>query len=130
MPEVRGGERERRTGSYQPDFRPRGLRRRVSAESGGARRKRRQPRLCRRSAGARPTRLRRQAAPYPDTVARQPGYGAAPGGPISLTAPGVQPDEDDIGLAPEGTPGLREPAARHSYPAMQGYPPRDRNFAP
>ena len=72
----------------------------------------------------------RQAAPYPDTVARQPSYGAAPSGPISLTAPGVQPAEDDIGLAPEGTPGLREPAGRNSYPAVQAYPPRDRNPAP
>jgi len=72
----------------------------------------------------------RQAPAYPDSAARQPGYGAATGGPISLTAPGVQPDEDDIGLAPEGTPGLREPAGRNSYPAVQAYPPRDRNSAP
>jgi hypothetical protein len=72
----------------------------------------------------------RQAAPYPDTVARQPGYGAAPSGPISLTAPGVQPTEDEIGLAPEGTPGLREPDGRNSYPAAQAYPPRSRNAAP
>jgi hypothetical protein len=69
-------------------------------------------------------------APYPDTVPRQPGYGAAPSGPISLTAPGVQPDEDDIGLAPEGTPGLREPAGRSAYPDRQAYPSRDRNSAP
>jgi hypothetical protein len=72
----------------------------------------------------------RQVAPYRDTVSPQPGYGAAPNGPISLTAPGVQPAEDDIGLPPEGTPGLREPADRNSYPAVQAYPPRDRNSAP
>jgi hypothetical protein len=72
----------------------------------------------------------RQVAPYPDTSMRQPGYGAAPSGPISLTAPGVQPAEDDIGLPPEGTPGFREPAGRNSYPAVQAYPPRDRNSAP
>jgi hypothetical protein len=72
----------------------------------------------------------RQTAPYTDNVARQPGYGAAPSGPISLTAPGVQPEEDEIGLAPEGTPGLREPAGRNSYPAVQAYPPRDRSPAP
>jgi Extensin-like protein C-terminus len=77
-----------------------------------------------------PPPAQRQPAPYPDTVARQPGYGAAPSGPISLTAPGVQPPEDDIELAPEGTPGLREPAGRNSYPGMQAYPPRDRNSAP
>jgi Extensin-like protein C-terminus len=72
----------------------------------------------------------RQAPLYPDTAAPQSGYGAAPNGPISLTAPGVRPDEDDIGLTPEGTPGSREPAGRNSYPAGQAYPPRDRNSAP
>jgi hypothetical protein len=72
----------------------------------------------------------RQAPAYPDTAARRPGYGAATGGPISLTAPGVQPDEDDIGLAPEGTPGLREPAGRSPYPDRQATPLRDRPAAP
>src|ERR1700754_4495919 len=43
----------------------------------------------------------RQIEPYADTSRRQPGYGAAPSGPISLTARGVQPAEDDIGLPPE-----------------------------
>ncbi len=36
---------------------------------------------------------------------RQPGYGAPSNGPISLTAPGVAPQEDEIELPPEGTPG-------------------------
>ena len=73
----------------------------------------------------------RQATPYPDTVMRQPGGGyPAPNGPISLTAPGVTPDQDEIGLALEGTPAMREPAGRNSYPAAQAYPPRDRNPAP
>src|SRR3978361_2349737 len=58
MPEVRGGERKRRTGTYQPDFGPRGLWRRISAQSGGARRKQRQLRLCRRSSAARKHRQR------------------------------------------------------------------------
>src|SRR6195256_2959379 len=41
------------------------------------------------------------ALPYPDTAMRQPGYGgAAPNAPISLTAPGVAPEEDDIDLPP------------------------------
>ncbi|HXN42723.1 MAG TPA: extensin family protein, partial [Xanthobacteraceae bacterium] len=75
-----------------------------------------------------------QPSPYPDTAARQPAYGAAPGGPISLTAPGVTPEEDDIDLPAEGTPGLREPAANKQYlgpyPGPQAYPPRDRNSAP
>ena len=66
---------------------------------------------------------------YPDTAMRQPGYGGS-SGPISLSAPGVSPEEDEIDLPPEGTPGLREPAGRNSYPAVQAYPPRDRNSAP
>jgi hypothetical protein len=71
----------------------------------------------------------RQAPLYPDTAAPQPGYGVAPGGPISLTAPGVRSDQEDIDLAPEGTPGLREPPGRSAYPA-QAYPSRDRAAAP
>ena len=57
---------------------------------------------------------------------RQPGYGAA-GGPVSLSAPGVTPENDDIALAPEGTRGLREPAGRESYPPAY---PADRSPAP
>jgi extensin-like protein len=61
--------------------------------------------------------------PYPETAVRQPGYGAAGNGPISLAAPGVAPDEDDIELPPEGSPGMSEPR----YGAgPRGYPPRDR----
>src|ERR1019366_5516473 len=41
------------------------------------------------------------ASSYPDNVLRQPGYPASGGGPISLTAPGVAPEEDDINLPPE-----------------------------
>ena len=71
--------------------------------------------------------------PYSGTVLRQPSYGTAPNGPISLTAPGVAPEEDDIDLPPEGTPGLSQPPANHqyrgSYPASP-YPPRDRALAP
>ena len=70
------------------------------------------------------------ASPYSDTALRQPGYGAAPTGPISLTAPGVAPpDEDDIDLPPEGTPGLREPAPRGPYLATPAYP-RERVSTP
>ncbi len=46
-------------------------------------------------------------------------YGAPSGGPISLTAPGVPPEEDDIDLPPEGAP-----AARGPYLDTQGYPSR------
>ena len=53
-------------------------------------------------------------------------------GPISLTAPGVAPEEDDIDLPPEGTPAAATPA-REDYPdrhGAQAYPPRDRYSAP
>jgi hypothetical protein len=81
-------------------------------------------------------------SPYPDSAMRQPSYGAPPNGPISLTAPGVAPDEDEIELPPEGTPGSSRPGAQGSdqgqyqapyqrpYPDAQGYPPRDRAPAP
>src|SRR6202022_1710651 len=74
-----------------------------------------------------------QRSPYSDTTIRQPGYGAAPSGPISLTAPGVAREEDGIDLPPEGTPGSSAPA--HGpypgpYSGAQAYPPRDRSPAP
>jgi Extensin-like protein C-terminus len=61
---------------------------------------------------------------YPDDPLRQPGYGAASNGPISLTAPGVAREEDDIDLPPEGAPGFREPG-RGAYPANSAYPQRN-----
>src|SRR5450631_2352739 len=70
------------------------------------------------------------AQPYPDTAMRQSGYGAAPNAPISLTAPGVAREEDDIDLPSEGAPGSREPIVRTPYPGPQAYPPRDRTSAP
>jgi hypothetical protein len=65
----------------------------------------------------------------PDNGVR-PGYGAPSNGPISLTAPGVAPQEDEIDLPPEGIPGLREPATRGPSMGARGYPPRDRYGAP
>jgi hypothetical protein len=79
---------------------------------------------------SRPSSPQTQALPYPDTGMRQPGYAAAPNGPISLTAPGVAPEEDDIDLPPEGAPGSREPIVRTPYPSPQANPPRDRTSAP
>jgi hypothetical protein len=52
----------------------------------------------------------------------QPSYGAPRNGPISLTAPGVAPEPDEIELPPEETPELSEPAARTRYPANPSYP--------
>ena len=50
-------------------------------------------------------------ATYPNSAVRQPNYGAPNNGPISLTAPGVPPDEEEIDLPPEG-----------SYPARSAAP--------
>ncbi len=70
-------------------------------------------------------------SPYRDTTMRQPAYGAAPNAPISLTAPGVPPpEEDDIDLPPEAGPGSSPPAMRAPSPAAQAYPPRERYSAP
>jgi hypothetical protein len=55
---------------------------------------------------------------YPETAVRQGGNGSAPGAPMSLSAPGVPPDEDEIELPPEGTPSTRAP-----YSAAPNYPP-------
>jgi hypothetical protein len=67
-------------------------------------------------------------SPYSDNALRQPGYGHSSQGPISLTAPGVGPEEDEIELPPEGTPGMSPPVAHQPYPAA--YPSRDRAAAP
>ena len=63
-----------------------------------------------------------QGTAYPDQGSR-PSYGAQPGGPISLTAPGVRVDEDEINLPPEGTPQSSPPLARGPYAPQQAYPP-------
>jgi Extensin-like protein C-terminus len=91
---------------------------------------------------ARPPPPPQQAPYYPEPAMRQPGYSAPSSGPISLTAPGVAPEEDEIDLPPEGTPERSEPA-RGAYPgssqgqsagqyigAAPAYPPRDRSLAP
>ncbi|MGX1169681.1 hypothetical protein AB7M16_005947 [Bradyrhizobium sp. USDA 372] len=61
----------------------------------------------------------RQRSNYPESAVRQPaGYGAS-SGPMSLNAPGVAAQEDEIDLPPEGTDAAG--AARYmnapSYPA-------------
>jgi hypothetical protein len=57
---------------------------------------------------------------YRDDAQRGAGYGASSGGPISLSAPGVPADQDEINLPPDGTPGYRRSSA--PYPATQAYP--------
>src|SRR6478735_9878294 len=68
------------------------------------------------------------AAPrtYSDPALRQPNYGAPSNGPVSLTAPGVDPREDEIDLPAVGAPQMRDPRGVGSYPAASPYPPRDR----
>jgi hypothetical protein len=63
---------------------------------------------------------------YSDTALRRPTYGAPSNGPISLTAPGVAEQEDEIDLPAEGTSQSRDPRGGGSYTAAPAYPPRDR----
>jgi hypothetical protein len=70
---------------------------------------------------------------YPEAVVRQP-YGTPSRGPISLTAPSVAAQQDEINLPSEGTPGLNQSGAQHRYPGpymgTQAYPLRERYSAP
>ena len=68
-------------------------------------------------------------APYPGNTMSQPGYRASSNGPVSLTAPGVAPQDGEIELPDEGTPGQSQPGGR-PYPDAQGTPPRDNYPAP
>ncbi|KRR27297.1 extensin [Bradyrhizobium lablabi] len=63
---------------------------------------------------------------YPEPAPRQPNYAAPSNGPISLSAPGVAMQEDDIDLPPEGTPSSRS----GGYAAQPSYPPQGRYTAP
>jgi hypothetical protein len=59
---------------------------------------------------------------YPQRAVRDGGYAAQPGPPISLAAPGVRSEEDDIDLPPQGVPGASTPIGRGPYPGSQAYP--------
>jgi len=63
-----------------------------------------------------------QRSTYPESAVGQGGYGAPSNGPISLQAPGVAPDEDEINLPSEGAPGQHDGIVRSPYPAPQPYP--------
>ncbi len=72
---------------------------------------------------------------YPETAVRQPGYGAGSNGPISLTAPGVAPEEDEIELPPEGTLSaemgpMNAPRYRGPVGRVGTYPWNERTSAP
>jgi Extensin-like protein C-terminus len=69
-----------------------------------------------------PSRAGPPPSPYPDSAMRPPGYGTPSSGPISLTAPGVPQQEDDIALEIEGNQRLSEPAGRGGYRNPSTYP--------
>ncbi len=127
VPEVRRGERKRRTGPDQPDFGA-GKVAALGEGSGsfGYNDELRPP----GTVGNQPRWPIQPApppsqAPYSDNALRQPNYAAPSNGPISLSAPGVAPQEDEIDLPAEGTP---EQIGR--YMNAPAYPPRDRSGAP
>jgi hypothetical protein len=64
-----------------------------------------------------------RASTYPETSLRQPNYGASSGGPVSLSAPGVASDQDEIDLPPDGRSG----SSRQGSPqnGAQPYSSRD-----
>lgn len=67
-----------------------------------------------------------QRSSYPESAVRQPsGYGAS-SGPVSLSAPGVAPQEDEIDLPPEGT----DAAGAARYMNAPSYPARSPGPAP
>jgi hypothetical protein len=67
-----------------------------------------------------------QRSNYPESAVRQPsGYGAS-SGPVSLSAPGVAPQEDEIDLPPEGT----DAAGAARYMNAPSYPARPPGPAP
>jgi hypothetical protein len=61
----------------------------------------------------------RQQMSYPEAAVREPGYPAAPQNPVSLNAPGVEPEGEDD-LAADEPPG-RAPL---TIPSQQPSPPR------
>jgi hypothetical protein len=63
-----------------------------------------------------------QRQTYPESAVGQPRYGAPSNGPISLQAPGVAPEQDEIELPSEGAPSQQGGIVRSPYPASQSYP--------
>jgi hypothetical protein len=72
---------------------------------------------------------------YPETAISQPGYGAGSNSPVSLTAPGVVPGQDEIELPPDGTPSadiapMYAPRTRAPGGNVESYPQNERYSAP
>ena len=68
-------------------------------------------------------------APYSNQAVSQPSYGAQPNGPVSLTAPGVDPQQEEIDLPAEAAPEPRG-GSRPYYPGLPPNPQRDSATAP
>ncbi len=72
---------------------------------------------------------------YPEAAVRQPGYGATSNGPVSLNAPGISPDQNEINLPAEGSPGAyggtqyldRQANPQQTYPQRDRYPVQPSN---
>src|SRR5215213_2807951 len=62
---------------------------------------------------------------HPNPAPRQPNYAAPSNGPISLSAPGIATQEDDVDLPPESAS-----QSRGGYLAAPGYPAREPYPAP
>lgn len=67
-------------------------------------------------------------APYSDQAVGQPTYGGQPNGPVSLSAPGVAPQQGEIDLPPEGSSDAR--GERSYYPGLSSSPQRDSAAGP
>ncbi|PDT74470.1 extensin family protein [Bradyrhizobium sp. C9] len=67
-------------------------------------------------------------APYSEQAVGQPNYGSQPNGPVSLSAPGVPPQQGEIDLPPDGSPDAR--GERPYYPGLPGNPQREGAAAP
>jgi hypothetical protein len=70
------------------------------------------------------------SSPYPEQRSRQPSYGGGSNGPISLSAPGVTPDEGEIELPANGAASQAAPRYGSSVGRVEAYPQDDRYSAP
>src|SRR5947209_8667757 len=72
---------------------------------------------------------------YQQAATRQPAYGTASNGPMSLNAPGVAPEQGEIELPPDGTPSaeiapMNAPRYGSSVGRVETYPQNERYSAP
>jgi Extensin-like protein C-terminus len=63
---------------------------------------------------------------WPESAPRERPYGGGSSGPISLTAPGVAPDDGEIELPPNGSPTQMAPRYGSSVGRVESWPQTDR----